>query len=80
VPSHCRRLQMNEYFQQVSSGYDTLADEYTARLSHELEYKPLDRDWLTHFAAAVGSPGPIWDAGRAMWLAIFMSRALMSWG
>src|SRR6266566_624366 len=54
---------MNEYFQQISSGYDALADEYIARIYHELEHKPLDRDWLTRFAAAVGTPGPICDLG-----------------
>jgi SAM-dependent methyltransferase len=54
---------MNEYFQRISSSYDTLADEYIARLYHELEHKPLDRDWLTRLAAAVGTPGPICDLG-----------------
>jgi len=54
---------MNEYFQQISSSYDTLADEYIAHIYHELEHKPLDRDWLTHLAAAVGTPGPICDLG-----------------
>src|SRR5260370_17570844 len=54
---------MNEYFQQISSGYDALADEYSARLYHELEHKPLDRDWLARFAASMGTPGPICDMG-----------------
>jgi SAM-dependent methyltransferase len=54
---------MNEYFQRISSDYDALADDYTARMSHELEHKPLDRDWLARFAAAVGTPGPICDLG-----------------
>jgi SAM-dependent methyltransferase len=53
---------MNEYF-QVSSSYDTLADEYVAHIYHELEHKPLDREWLARFAATVGTPGPICDLG-----------------
>jgi SAM-dependent methyltransferase len=54
---------MDEYFQQVRSGYDVLADAYAAHLYNELGHKPLDRDWLTRFAAAVGTPGPICDLG-----------------
>jgi SAM-dependent methyltransferase len=53
---------MNEYF-QVSSGYDALAEEYVAHLYHELEHKPLDREWLERFAATVGSTGPVCDLG-----------------
>jgi len=53
---------VNEYF-QVSSGYDALADEYVAHIYHELEHKPLDREWLARFAATVGTPGPICDLG-----------------
>jgi SAM-dependent methyltransferase len=53
---------VNEYV-QISSSYDALADEYVARLYHELEYKPLDREWLARFAATVGTPGPICDLG-----------------
>ena len=53
---------MNNYF-QVSSSYDALADEYVAHIYHELEHKPLDREWLARFAAAVGNPGPICDMG-----------------
>src|SRR5690349_18348741 len=57
------RQWMNEYFQGISSGYDVLADEYSVRLYHELEHKPLDRDLLTRLAATVGTPGPICDMG-----------------
>src|SRR5215471_1828454 len=53
---------MNEYF-QVSSSYDALADEYVAHIYHELEHKPLDREWLARFAETVGTPGPICDLG-----------------
>ena len=53
---------MNEYF-QVSSGYDALADEYVAHIYHELEHKPMDREWLARLAATVGTPGPICDLG-----------------
>ena len=53
---------MKEYM-QVSSSYDALADEYVAHIYHELEHKPLDREWLARFSAAVGTPGPICDLG-----------------
>ncbi len=53
---------MNEYF-RVSSSYDALADEYVSRIYHELEHKPLDREWLARFAATLGNPGPICDLG-----------------
>ena len=53
---------MNEYFQRISSSYDALTDEYIARIYHELEHKPLDRDWLARLAAAVGNPGPICES------------------
>ncbi|MDQ2905185.1 MAG: methyltransferase domain-containing protein [Chloroflexota bacterium] len=53
---------MNEYF-PVSSSYDALAEEYVAHIYHELEYKPLDREWLARFAATMGNPGPICDLG-----------------
>lgn len=53
---------MNEYF-QVSSAYDALSDEYVARIYHELEHKPLDREWLTKLATTVGTSGPICDLG-----------------
>jgi len=53
---------VNDSF-QVSSSYDALADEYVAHISHELEHKPLDREWLARFAAAVGTSGPICDLG-----------------
>jgi SAM-dependent methyltransferase len=53
---------MNEYA-QVRSDYNTVADEYVAHLYHELDHKPLDRAWLTSFAATVGDPGPICDLG-----------------
>jgi SAM-dependent methyltransferase len=48
---------------KVSSSYDALADEYVAHIYHELEHKPLDREWLARFAATVGTPGPICDLG-----------------
>src|SRR5262250_814115 len=54
---------MNEYFQQISSSYDVLADAYIAHIYHELEHKSLDRNWLARLATAVGTPGPICDLG-----------------
>lgn len=53
---------MNEYV-QISSSYDALAAKYVAHIYHELEHKPLDREWLARFAATVGTPGPICDLG-----------------
>ncbi len=53
----------HKHVQQISLNYDILADAYSRHLSGELEGKPLDRDWLRQFAAAVGSRGPICDLG-----------------
>src|SRR5436189_2996229 len=54
---------MDEYFQQVSAGYDELADEYVAHIYHELEHKPLDREWLSQFVVETRDFGPICEVG-----------------
>jgi len=48
---------------QLRSSYDSLADEYAARIYGELQHKPLDRERLDQLAARVGGLGPICDLG-----------------
>ncbi len=43
--------------------YDRVADEYVRRISDELRHKPLDRELLDRFAAAVRGRGPVCDMG-----------------
>lgn len=47
----------------VQESYDRVAGEYTARISGELEHKPLDRHLLSWFAERVQGLGPVWDLG-----------------
>jgi ubiquinone/menaquinone biosynthesis C-methylase UbiE len=47
----------------VSTSYDRVATEYTARIADELAGKPLDRALLHAFAEQVGTLGPIGDLG-----------------
>jgi trans-aconitate methyltransferase len=47
----------------VSTSYDRVATEYTARIADELAGKPLDRALLHAFAEQVGALGPIGDLG-----------------
>ncbi len=44
-------------------GYDAVAPEYAARMAGELEQKPLDRELLDRFAAAVTGRGTVCDLG-----------------
>jgi hypothetical protein len=44
---------MNQDFEDVQKSYDQVASEYVKRISGELERKPLDRQLLDRFAAAV---------------------------
>ena len=44
---------MNQDFKDVQKSYDQVASEYVKRISGELERKPLDRQLLDRFAAAV---------------------------
>lgn len=48
---------------EVREGYDQIAEEYVARIFHELEHKPLDRELLDRFAAEVRGLGPVCDIG-----------------
>ena len=46
----------------IRESYDQLADEYARRIFDELQYKPLDRELLSRFAADVGN-GEVCDLG-----------------
>jgi ubiquinone/menaquinone biosynthesis C-methylase UbiE len=47
----------------VRESYDRLAEEYARRIFDELQHKPLDRELLDRFAAAVRGRGEICDMG-----------------
>lgn len=47
----------------LQESYDQVAEEYVARIFHELEHKPLDRLLLQHFAAEVRALGQVADIG-----------------
>lgn len=47
----------------TQTSYDRVADEYARRLFDELQHKPLDRQLLDRFAAAVRDLGPACDMG-----------------
>jgi SAM-dependent methyltransferase len=47
----------------VQTSYDRVAEEYVARISGELEHKPLDRQLLDRFAGRVRALGPACDLG-----------------
>jgi SAM-dependent methyltransferase len=50
-------------FDKLKAGYDQVAEEYVARIFHELEHKPLDRELLDRLAADTHARGPICDMG-----------------
>jgi ubiquinone/menaquinone biosynthesis C-methylase UbiE len=47
----------------IRQSYNRVADEYTRRISGELQHKPLDRELLDRFAAAVIGRGEVCDMG-----------------
>lgn len=47
----------------IRESYDRLADEYARRIFDELQHKPLDRELLNRFAAAVAGGGDVCDMG-----------------
>jgi ubiquinone/menaquinone biosynthesis C-methylase UbiE len=47
----------------VQATYDCVAEEYARRIFDELQYKPLDRQWLDRLAADVPEGGVICDMG-----------------
>ena len=48
---------------EVRGSYDQVAGEYVARIFHELEHKPLDRELLDRFAGEVRDLGIVCDLG-----------------
>ena len=48
---------------QLRDSYDQVAGEYAARIFHELEHKPMDRELLDRFAAEVRGLGTACDMG-----------------
>ncbi len=54
---------MDESLIELQNSYDEVAEEYVARIFHELEHKPLDRELLDRFAANVCDLGPVCDIG-----------------
>jgi SAM-dependent methyltransferase len=49
--------------ESIRQSYDRVADEYARRISSELQHKPLDRELLNRFAAAVIGRGDVCDMG-----------------
>lgn len=47
----------------IRDTYDRLAEEYTRRISDELQHKPLDRELLDRFARQVRGRGEVCDMG-----------------
>jgi SAM-dependent methyltransferase len=47
----------------IRESYDRLAEEYTRRISDELQHKPLDRELLDRFAQQTKGQGEICDMG-----------------
>lgn len=65
--------------QPIRRSYDEIAEDYAARLGHELSYKPLDRALLAMLAEEAGPDAPCGDLGCgpghvAGWLASRGSR------
>jgi SAM-dependent methyltransferase len=52
-----------EHPSDCASSYDRVADEYVRRIFDELRGKPLDRELLDRFAAAVRDVGPVCEVG-----------------
>jgi ubiquinone/menaquinone biosynthesis C-methylase UbiE len=63
LPNHGRRSEDNDLTRSIRESYDRLAEEYARRISNELQHKPLDRELLDRFAAAVAGRGDICDMG-----------------
>jgi ubiquinone/menaquinone biosynthesis C-methylase UbiE len=53
----------NDLTRSIRESYDRLAEEYARRISNEVQHKPLDRELLDRFAAAVAGRGDICDMG-----------------
>ncbi|MEK6257412.1 MAG: class I SAM-dependent methyltransferase [Planctomycetota bacterium] len=47
----------------LRSAYDLASAEYARKFVHELDHKPLDREWLKEFADTIGSGRKVLDIG-----------------
>ena|SRR5579864_1196412 len=54
---------MHQDISKPGESYDQVAEEYVARIAHELEHKPFDCTQLDRFAADVSDSGPVFDIG-----------------
>lgn len=54
---------MKQNPEDVQKSYDQIADEYVARIYHELEQKPADRELLDRFAREMRGLGSVCDLG-----------------
>ncbi len=54
---------LGELLDAIQTSYDRVADEYARHIFSELEHKPLDRELLSRFAAAVKGKGEVCDMG-----------------
>jgi SAM-dependent methyltransferase len=54
---------LGEIQDAIQTSYDCVAEEYARHIFTELENKPLDRELLTRFAAAVKGKGDVCDMG-----------------
>jgi len=54
---------MDQDVDTLRESYNQVAEEYVARIYHELEHKPLDRELLDRFATEVRGLGPACDMG-----------------
>jgi SAM-dependent methyltransferase len=54
---------MEQTSDYLRAGYDAVTWEYAGRFAGELAHKPLDRELLSRFAAAVRGQGEVYDLG-----------------
>jgi SAM-dependent methyltransferase len=54
---------MHDPINSIRESYDRLAEEYTRRISGELQHKPLDRELLDRFAQQTNGRGEVCDMG-----------------
>jgi SAM-dependent methyltransferase len=54
---------MDQDIENVQKSYDQVAEEYVARIAHELDHKPFDRELLARFAEEVRELGLVCDLG-----------------
>src|SRR5688572_3556885 len=47
----------------IRTAYDLACEAYARKFINELDHKPLDREYLEHFASLVGAAGPVLDLG-----------------